>query len=574
MSFIATISTSISRWQTWPVRNWVIALMLVAFLLRVVGVWADWPFGFLHIDEGFHIMNTTKLVQDRVLAPENLIYPTGFPVALTIPVGISVIAGFAMGYFSSIDEVAGRFLVEPGFIYVGSRVWIAMLGALTVGLVYQIGTYAFRRRAGMLAAVLLTVSLLHVEVSHFALPEVQVGFLVTGSLLFCLKYARSARLRDFLIASALFGLAVSTKQSALPLALTLLAAWVMARSLLAHDRRWAQQAVYGVLIAVLVFIVTSPVYITQFSSAFAENIGSDGETGFSKLSTGKIGLFDGPDYFWTFQMWLAEDWGIVVLAIAGIVLAALVRTKSDILLGLFAVGFFGAAATLAVHQAHYIIPVLPVMFVFAGRLADRGLSRARAGGINSFRITAAVLIVVVIVTGARSVALDVGLTGTDTRMQAREWVLDNVDPGSTIAITNVVYGPPLHDPEDQRFQGDAALNNPTVSEFIEDYLGGRTTFSITEAIADEDRFIPPDRWASVGWDYYVVSSFTTDPYLLAEPPPVDSQWWPQYENGKTHFSGLPESPYIEEVSRFSPSLRHPGPSLFIYRVLNEPVDPA
>jgi hypothetical protein len=565
-TFVTQIS---SRWNEWPIHTGIVLLLLAAFILRVVGVWADWPFGFLHIDEGFHVRNTTQLVMNREIAPDNLIYPTGYPFTLTIPVGITVIIGFVFGFFSSLDELVAKFLLEPGFIYVGIRVWTALLGALTVGLVYQAGQSAYGRRAGLIGALLLTVSLLHVEISHLALPEVQVGFLVIASLLFCLKFVDSLRLRDFLIASALFGLAVSTKQSALPLALVLIATWVMTRKSVAHDRRWIQYAFAGSVVTVVVFIATSPVYLTEFSSAFSENIGSGGENGFSKLATGKIGLFDGPDYLWTFQMWLMEDWALAALAIAGAVFAVLVRNKSDILLGLFALGFFGIAATLAVHQVHYVIPVLPVMFVFGGRLADRALTRAQMTGITLHRSVVLLLVLAFVLSSARSIALDIGLTGMDTRLMARQWVHANIEAGSTIAITNVIYGAPLHDPDDRRFNGRTKAESQTADSTIADYLAATVTYSTTEQLSNSDGLlIPPEQWLIEGWDYVIVSSFNTDQFLVNEPPPKNNPLFPDYELGRAHYLSLAESPYIIEVSAFNPSLRHPGPHLVIYQVLD------
>ena len=548
--------------------KWLVGLVVVAFLLRAFGVWGDWPFGFLHIDEGLHIRNATQLMQDGTVSPDNLVYPTAYPALLVIPIGFSALLGLITGYFSSADNLVARFLLEPGFAYVGARVWTALFGAMTVALVFQIGRQAYGIRTGWIAAVLLAVSALHVEFSHYALPEVQVGLLVTASLLFCLRYVRSPNMKELLIAGALFGLAVSTKQTALPVALPLVIAWIYARSAVGNDRRWVSQAIAGALAAVLLFAVTSPVYLTQFSTALSENIGSGGEGGFSKLANGKIGLFDGLDYVWTFQMWLWKDWALTALAIAGLALAAYRHSKSDIVLGSFAVGLFGVAATLAVHQVHYIVPVLPVMFVFAGRFADWGLTRLRAAGVRAYGVAVTLLLVALLLTGTRSVALDIGLAGTDTRMQAREWVLDNVAAGSNIVVTNTVWSPPLHDRDSQRFQGQSALGNATVRGYIEDYLAKTPTYVVTEGFSGADGvLIPVERWAGTGWEYVVVSSFVTDEFLVNEPPPAGNPLRSDYEKGLAFYLSLQDSPFIEELVRFTPSFRHPGPSLVIYRVL-------
>jgi hypothetical protein len=560
--------------RAWSAHKWLAALVVAAFLLRVIGVWGDWPFGFLHIDEGFHIRNVTELMQDKTVAPDNLVYPTGYPVALTIPVGITMVIGLAMGFFSSTGEIVARFLVEPGFIYTGARVWTALLGSLTVAVVFQIGKQAYGLRAGWFAAGLLTVSLLHVEISHLAIPEVQVGFLVTLGLLFCLRYARSPRFLELLIAGMLFGLAVSTKQSALPAVLPLAIAWIYGRLAVGDDRRWIWHAAAGTAAALLVFVVTSPVYITQYSTALNENIGSGGTNGFSMLSNGKIGLFDGPDYVWTFQMWLSKDWALAAVAIGGLGLAAFRRSAPDIVLGSFAVGFFVVSAAFAVHQVHYIVPAIPVMFAFAGRVTDWSLVRAKEFGNRWYLTAIAMLFVVMALTGAKSAGLVIGLTGTDTRMQARDWVLNNVVEGSSIAITNPVYGPPLQDLGSERYLGESALGNSTVRGFVTEYLDDAQTYVLTPHLADSDGvLIPVEYWAEIGWEYVVVSSFDTDQFLVNEPPPRDNFLRTEYDVGRAYYLALPGSSHIGEVVRFTPSLRHPGPTLVIYRVLATPVQP-
>ena len=161
----------------------------------------------------------------------------------------------------------------------------------------------------------------------------------------------------------------------------------------------------------------------------------------------------------------------------------------------------------------------------------------------------------------------IGLAGTDTRLQAREWVLDNVAPGSKMVVTNTVWSPPLHERDSQRFQGESALGNATVRGRIEEYLAKTPTYVITEGLTGVDGvLIPVERWAETGWEYVVVSSFVTDEFLVNEPPPTDHPLRPDYEKGLAFYLSLPGSPYIDELVRFTPSLRHPGPSLVIYRV--------
>lgn len=112
---------------------------------------------------------------------------------------------------------------EPLFLYlmaasmrllgetvVAVRLPAALLGAGSVVLTYLIGRDAFNRRAGILAAALMAVSLWPLIQSHWALRAISLTFTTALAVYFYLRAARSGRRRDWLLAGFSLGATLYT----------------------------------------------------------------------------------------------------------------------------------------------------------------------------------------------------------------------------------------------------------------------------------------------------------------------------------------------------------------------------
>src|SRR2546430_13499063 len=66
--------------------------------------------------------------------------------------------------------------------YLGVRALDAIFGSLTVLVVFEFGRHAYGWLAGFLAAAALTVAILHVRDSHFAMLDIPLGLAITARL--------------------------------------------------------------------------------------------------------------------------------------------------------------------------------------------------------------------------------------------------------------------------------------------------------------------------------------------------------------------------------------------------------
>ncbi len=96
------------------------------------------------------------------------------------------------------------------------RVLSAVFDLFTIALVFELGRVMFSKRAGLLAAALLSLTVLHIQYSHFFGMETFLAFFVTAVLYFSVRITKSDSRWNYVAAGLAYGLALATKLSALP----------------------------------------------------------------------------------------------------------------------------------------------------------------------------------------------------------------------------------------------------------------------------------------------------------------------------------------------------------------------
>ncbi len=96
------------------------------------------------------------------------------------------------------------------------RVLSAIADVLTIALVFELGRFLFGRAAGLLAAGLLSLTVLHIQYSHFFGSETWLALFVTATIYFSMRILKGGGGWAYLFAGLAYGLALATKLSALP----------------------------------------------------------------------------------------------------------------------------------------------------------------------------------------------------------------------------------------------------------------------------------------------------------------------------------------------------------------------
>jgi len=136
------------------------------------------------------------------------------------------------------------------------RVLSAIADVLTIALVFELGRFLFGRGAGLLAAALLSVTVLHIQYSHFFGSETWLALFVTATIYFSMRILKGGGGWAFVFAGLAYGLALATKLNALPvlglpaLAVGIRMLWYLGRAIEQPDsqvRETAREWMPGVL---------------------------------------------------------------------------------------------------------------------------------------------------------------------------------------------------------------------------------------------------------------------------------------------------------------------------------------
>jgi 4-amino-4-deoxy-L-arabinose transferase-like glycosyltransferase len=350
------------------------AILALAAALRLIGIEYGLPFGnLLDPDEQNIVPRAWKIVHGGGLDPHWFDHPSLL---------LYVLAPFQAW--------------QDGPSYLTARLVIAAFGVGGVAAAWWLGRAAYGATAGLVASAVVAVETIGVAYSHAAVTDVPMTALITVSL----ALAVTGRLEWAGVAA---GLAASAKYPAVFLLVSLVvAAW----------GRWRRLAI-SVGLAILAFLATSPFVLVHPQQAWSDasrvqRLARDGWLGFEHDS-------------WALFSFSGKLWAglgpVLVIAVAGLVLALRRHTRTDLILAAFVLVYVADLLTIRAHFDRYVLPLVPPLAVLAGRL----------------RALAPVTLGLAIVPLSWAIADDVRLTRTDTRAVAHGWIVRHVPRGAAVA---------------------------------------------------------------------------------------------------------------------------------------------
>ena len=189
--------------------------LAIALALRLYGV--EWDSGYPftpHPDERAILMRVGELalpnpgdVGDLLDAERSPLNPRWFPYG-SFP--LYLLKGF-QGLLSALPGV------EIHDLRVLGRGLSALADTATVALVYLLGARLYGRREGLLAAILVALAVLHVQLSHFFAVDTIMAACAVAAVYLLARVAREGRTRDSLAAGVVIGLGIATKVTLMPI---------------------------------------------------------------------------------------------------------------------------------------------------------------------------------------------------------------------------------------------------------------------------------------------------------------------------------------------------------------------
>lgn len=510
-------------------KQWIlVSVVCVAFGLHLWGIRRNLPFT-QEMDEPVFVARAVRIAATGDLNPHwfgnpgsTIIYPLA---ALYRMWYVLVHRGPLFGPAANLQVL---FDSKPSAFYLSGRFLAIAYSVASIPLVYRIGRRAFGERIALMGAWLSTLPQIAVAYAQMVRTDSAGTFFGLLALWLCLRLYARPTAKNHVIAGLAIGLGIATRYFlAILVFVLLLIEGLLGRQASRHGKftvNWRGIGA-GLFAVAVAFALATPYFFPSFSTALAD-------LRFEARSTqlGADGLSPVENLAWYLVDAIPRSitWPQAVLAVIGISVALWKRAPRQTLLLVFVVMFLAATSLSPLHWQRWVIPILPVLVLFVACALDTVSvyisTRLRLRSEAQWRVAISVLLLVSVWPLYQLVLSDITQANPTTRILAREWILQNLTPGSRIA--------------QESFTAPLAGTGFVVSE---------------QASLAEGRTLSDYRRA--GYRYLVVSSYRYEKYL-AEPN--------RYPSQVAFYRAL----FSEErlLQQFEPSLVRGGAVIRIYEL--------
>lgn len=530
-----------------------VAILVFATVLRLKGIAWGLPYSFINADESTVVPIAFRISRGH-LNPGFFLYPSLYFYLLALA---NVAAAPVLQLVKHADPLTLRaFVLDQGPYFLLGRLVSAAFGVAATYLVYRLGRAAFGRPAGLLSALLFAVAPLAVAYSHMAVTDMTATALALLALLLLFEGAQGRGLRWLLAGAVMAGLATSTKYNLglLVLPATVAAAYAGrakvrrrvaagAHATLAWPRLVTLRVYLPMLLA---FVAGSPFVVLDARKFVSDFVRQD-----RIVHRGWLGFENVHNAFWyNLHTNLAGSVGVVlvVLAAGGLAWAFWRRTTFDVMVAPYVIVYFCYVSTWKELADRYLLPLVPLLVLLGVRFCVE-LAELRPSWRRFALPGVAVLVAVAFALPlASAVSFDRGLSGTDVRATAKEWIERTLPARTVIALED--YGPPLVSLGYQKFFKSAGISQPVYR-----------LISLPLPLPGS-----PNSQYSISW-----LAFKHVRYAI-----ISSKVYERVAAAASHYPSLVKFySQIEQTGRlikvFRPSPGHPGPILKVFE-LSRPLD--
>jgi hypothetical protein len=356
------------------------------------------------------------------------------------------------------------------------RVISVILSTGTIIVAYRLAGLAYGPVTGLLAALLVALSGLLIQLAHFATPDSTTGFLMSISLLAILLAYRSPGTKSFVIAGAAIGATAGTEFHMVVLVFPFFAAWFLTTQ---REPRWLGFA--GVS-ATATFFVLNP-YILVNMPAFLVALEHTVRIRTIDSRVQYQNRWDRYGPGWLYVIRYALGYGIgyafTIWLVLGALLAAVRRRPIDWILLSWIVPYFLLVTFSPAKFMRYSAPLLVPLAILGAQAAVEVLS----GSLRVRRSVVAAALGFAVLYSASYDAAYAGLfSSPEPRLVVERWAAVHLSPNADIGFEELP---------------DGVLNLP----YFLAGAGFRPCFS------------QPSRMALVGTPYIALDDYTLDEEL-------------------------------------------------------------
>lgn len=424
---------------------WVlIGVLSIGFILRVWGISFGLP-NLYHEDEGFEVNRALQLASGSF--DFTRIGKGGYFYVLFVEFGFLFVFLKLVGMIDSAKDFALLFIRDPSYFYLIGRFTTAVIGTISLFLVYKVGTRVYSRLVGVVAAVLLCINILHAQLSHYITVDVPLTCLCLASFIFILRILESDKIHNYLWAAFFIALASMTKMPGFILAFPFFVAHIARQRnesrnivLAIFDKKW----ILACLVLVLVYVLGNPgilfYFKTVISGVFQIYKGSSGNADALSGVDGPEGSTEAFSPLGYYVDAILSSMGMIVfvLSLVGMLSAFLKPKLGAFLLILFGGIFFLALALSAdpiLMFTRYVLPLTPIFAVFGAHvIVVLATFLCKYVPLNA-TVLSLLLVVLLSISGVKGVIdANTRILMKDSRTASKEWIETNIPANSKILI--------------------------------------------------------------------------------------------------------------------------------------------
>jgi hypothetical protein len=421
-------------------------IMAITLALHLWGIHRDLP--YVTEDPRWIVNPAIRIAASGDLNPREFAYPGS---TLIYPLAAVYRAWYAVGHAGSWwhpdPGLRRSFAAHAAEFYLLGRLLTVVYALFSVPLVYALGRQTVGERAALIGALLAALYPTELFAKQVRTDSASLFFALLG-LWACLRLYRRPTTGNQIVAGGAIGLAIGTKYylGALVAVLGTVDALVVRRRMREGAKTsgaWLGGSV-GVAAIAVAFLCCTPYFLLEFSAVLASF-----RLHFGSTHIGADGLSPSGNLLWyvTSALPSSISWEQTVFAIIGMTVALWRRSVEPMLLLVFVAAFVVGISASSLHWARWLIPILPVFALLAaeGLTITASAIGARLGlawGLQQATIVLAVL--ALCVAPLRQIAQTNRVyTNPSTNVLARQWIEQNLPPGSHLAFEYQTLPPPL-----------------------------------------------------------------------------------------------------------------------------------
>ena len=403
----------------------------MAFILRFWGCWYGLP-GLFVGDEKSLVGGALKMIYQQNIFPflepdifRLLYYPTLIPwIYLTLFVPYTIFV-YLTGNFASVAELRDLLIMDPSMFFLIARIINVFFATATVYLIYLATKKIFSKRAGIISALLYSVSFLPIHQGHFSKHWNIAMFFAVLSIYFAFSVLENDNKRNYALSGLGAGLACFSNYLSVFYGVILVIIHFLFNPSSWKEKFFDKKLWLFIIIVLLIFgfsVLVNPYDFIRI--AFGEDSSAASIKSLSGFFNVSFEIFKSLYYLATF---------IFIPSILGFLFLFFKDRKKFLVLIFIPLSSVFLYYFLYHFEPRYVLFFLPILAIVAGFGLDQLIKFLK---IKSNILVSLIVLIIIFLPLKNAIVFDRMLTQDETRNLAKEWLESNIPIDSKIIVNS------------------------------------------------------------------------------------------------------------------------------------------